>query len=214
MTLRRRDGTYILRLSLSLVTQSPSIDYQIDGATKAQTKAALDPSSSTTVKSPSSNKPDVPQDTYLTAPHPISPGNILLHNFPSPVEENSLASITSTLATYSYGVIGALTVIWSFVAFKNGLWAFFVRSTMIGGLAVAVYVSHGSIGRKLEKELDRIRLNMGKERGETFSPPTPESVEWMNAFTKVVWPLINPEMFISVVDMIEVRSDLSLFSIN
>lgn len=36
-----------------------------------------------------------------------------------------------------------------------------------------------------------------------FSPPTPESTEWLNAITKVVWPLINPDMFVSIVDMIE-----------
>jgi Ca2+-dependent lipid-binding protein len=44
---------------------------------------------------------------------------------------------------------------------------------------------------------------MHRQRGEKFSPPTPESVEWLNAFIKTIWGLINPEMFVSVADMIE-----------
>ena len=29
------------------------------------------------------------------------------------------------------------------------------------------------------------------------------SVEWLNSFVKVVWPLINPDMFVSIIDMVE-----------
>jgi Ca2+-dependent lipid-binding protein len=44
---------------------------------------------------------------------------------------------------------------------------------------------------------------MHRQRGEIFSPPTPESVEWLNGLIKLIWGLINPAMFISVADMIE-----------
>ena len=42
---------------------------------------------------------------------------------------------------------------------------------------------------------------MGRARGEEWSPPTPESVEWLNALVKVVWGLVNPEMFVPYVDV-------------
>jgi Ca2+-dependent lipid-binding protein len=55
----------------------------------------------------------------------------------------------------------------------------------------------------VEKEYERIRMAMHRERGENFSPPSPESVEWLNGLIKLVWGLINPDMFIPVIDMVE-----------
>lgn len=52
----------------------------------------------------------------------------------------------------------------------------------------------------------QIRLDMAKQRGEKYSPPTPESMEWFNAIASTVWPLINPDLFSGLVDTIEVRS--------
>ncbi|EPQ58830.1 hypothetical protein GLOTRDRAFT_54343 [Gloeophyllum trabeum ATCC 11539] len=46
-------------------------------------------------------------------------------------------------------------------------------------------------------------MKMHKDRGETYSPPTPESVEWLNAVLKLVWGLVNPDMFIPICDMVE-----------
>jgi hypothetical protein len=37
--------------------------------------------------------------------------------------------------------------------------------------------------------------------GRLFRPR--RSVEWLNSFVKVVWPLINPDMFVSIIDMVE-----------
>ncbi|GAA5997561.1 hypothetical protein JCM5350_005068 [Sporobolomyces pararoseus] len=136
-------------------------------------------------------------------PKPIEPSNILFHTMPPPVDLSSLTSIKQTINAYALAIIGFLGVIWFFVAFRSGAAAFFFRSSLIGGAAVAIFVAHGIVVRKIEKELERIRLKMHEQRGEQFAPPTPESVEWLNAFTKVVWPLINPDMFTSVVDMIE-----------
>ncbi|SCV68713.1 BQ2448_834 [Microbotryum intermedium] len=136
------------------------------------------------------------------APTPIEPGNILIHQFPPPITD-SVKPIAATLDRYALSIVAGLAVTWFFVAFGSGYFQFVLRSGIIGALAIGVYVSHGIIGRKIEKEFERIRLDMHKQRGEQFSPPTPESVEWLNAFTKVVWPLINPSMFVSLVDMIE-----------
>lgn len=44
---------------------------------------------------------------------------------------------------------------------------------------------------------------MHRKRGLNHSPPVPESTEWLNAMFAVVWPLIDPSMFTSVVDMVE-----------
>ncbi|GAA5923396.1 uncharacterized protein JCM15063_003634 [Sporobolomyces koalae] len=136
-------------------------------------------------------------------PKPIEPSNILFHTMPPPVDLSSLTSIKQTINAYALAIIAFLGVIWFFVAFRSGAAAFFFRSSLIGGASVAIFVSHGIVVRKIEKELERIRLKMHEQRGEQFAPPTPESVEWLNSFTKVVWPLINPDMFTSIVDMIE-----------
>ena len=49
--------------------------------------------------------------------------------------------------------------------------------------------------------MERVRWETEKRRGEEFSPPTPESVEWLNALLKLVWGLINPDMFVPIVDV-------------
>lgn len=173
------------------------------------TKKALDPESS--VSGPATNSPSLGSTQHI-APK-ISPGNILIHEFPASIEKNSLKTITGSLANYSYGIMTSLVVLWSIVAFGNGFVAFCFRTSIFVGLIVGVYCTFGIIGRKIEKELDRIRLQMIKSRGETFSPPTPESVEWMNAFLSTIWPLINPEMFTAIVDMVEdvMQSSLPAF---
>ena len=67
-------------------------------------------------------------------------------------------------------------------------------------MAIA-WIAVENAGRKIEKELERVRMAMHTQRGEELSPPTPESVEWMNALLKVVWGLANPDMFIPIVDV-------------
>ncbi|GAA5969047.1 hypothetical protein JCM11641_007450 [Rhodosporidiobolus odoratus] len=138
-----------------------------------------------------------------TTPNPIEPTNISLRPFPPSVDQNSLKAIVRTVNGYAMVVVGGLGVVWFFTAWRGGWVSFIFFSQLIGALAFGIFVAHHLAVRKIEKELDRIRLQMHQDRGEQFSPPTPESVEWLNAFTKVVWPLINPEMFTSLVDMIE-----------
>jgi Ca2+-dependent lipid-binding protein len=48
------------------------------------------------------------------------------------------------------------------------------------------------VERGFEKEVERVRHDMGRQRGEAFSPPTPESVEWLNGLIKLVWGLVDP----------------------
>lgn len=154
------------------------------------------------VGGPATNIPDK-QSTSVQqiTPNPVEPSNILLQQFPAPVTD-SVKPIIATIEVYAYAIMAALGAVWFFVAFGSGWMAFVFRSSLLGGLAFCVYVAHGIIGRKVEKEIERIRLEQIKQRGEKHSPPTPESVEWLNSFVKVVWPLINPSMFISIVDMV------------
>lgn len=46
-------------------------------------------------------------------------------------------------------------------------------------------------------------MHMHTQRGKEYSPPIPESVEWLNAAIAVIWKQINPEMFIPMVDQVE-----------
>ncbi|GAA6035910.1 hypothetical protein JCM8097_005158 [Rhodosporidiobolus ruineniae] len=140
---------------------------------------------------------------HHTTPNPIEPSNISLRPFPPAVDKNSLKSIVYTINSYALAICGALGVVWFFVAWRGGWASFIFFSQIIGAVAVCVLIAHHVIVRKVEKELERIRLQMHADRGEQYSPPVPESTEWLNAFVKVIWPLINPEMFTSLVDMIE-----------
>ena len=49
----------------------------------------------------------------------------------------------------------------------------------------------------------QIRYDMHRQRGEIYSPPTPESVEWLNNLIKLFWGLVDPGLFISFTDMVE-----------
>jgi Ca2+-dependent lipid-binding protein len=48
------------------------------------------------------------------------------------------------------------------------------------------------VERGIDKEVERVRQDMGRQRGEAFSPPFPESVEWLNGLVKLIWGLIDP----------------------
>ncbi|BGO94717.1 hypothetical protein NBRC10512_007335 [Rhodotorula toruloides] len=170
----------------------------------------LDPSNLGT-GGPSTNPPSSGGASIKhTTPLPVEPSNINFFPYPPPVDQNGLKAITRTINSYALAILGGLGVIWFFTAWRAGWAAFLFRSQVIGAVALCVFFAHGIVVRKIEKELERIRLEMHKQRGMKFSPPTPESVEWLNAFTKVIWPLINPDMFTSIVDMIEDTLQASL----
>ena len=72
---------------------------------------------------------------------------------------------------------------------------------LVGGVGCVAWVAAENAGRKVEKEVERVRMGMHKARGEAHSPPTPESVEWLNGLLKVVWGLVNPDMFVPYTDV-------------
>lgn len=123
---------------------------------------------------PALNRPGSGAPLDKITPNPVEPTNLNLYTFPPPVDPSSLKSIVGTINGYAFAVIGALGVIWFFTAWRGSWAAFFFRTQLIGGIAVAIFFAHGIVIRKIEKELESIRLNMHKQRGEEHSPPTPE----------------------------------------
>ncbi len=66
---------------------------------------------------------------------------------------------------------------------------------------MVTWIAAENAGRKIEKEVERVRWDAERRRADEFIPPTPESVEWLNALLKLVWGLINPDMFVPIVDV-------------
>ncbi|KEI42441.1 uncharacterized protein L969DRAFT_14642 [Mixia osmundae IAM 14324] len=192
-------------------------DYKKAAGGKAMDADALDPKKTqvagiSTLKPPTKEEQEGQAKTKTAGgtshprhvnPAPASPGNILLHEFPPPIEAKTTAPIVASLNQLSMGLAGAMAVIWFFTAFGHGYTRFMFRTSLIVGVALAGVSALGVASRKIEKELERVRMDLHRQRGENFSPPTPESVEWLNGFIKVFWGMINPSMFAGQVDMVE-----------
>ncbi|KAG9080546.1 hypothetical protein FRC06_006453 [Ceratobasidium sp. 370] len=114
-----------------------------------------------------------------------------------------MGTIMTSFDRLQLAIVASSIITWFFTAFGHGIFGFFFRSTLVFALGFGVTTLASIIQRSLEKEVERVRLDMHRQRGEKFSPPTPESVEWLNAFIKTIWGLVNPDMFVSVADMIE-----------
>lgn len=127
-------------------------------------------------------------------PHSSKPGNILLQQFPPPVEAGLINGIKSRLHQLELGVMAGMALIWFFLAFGNGAVVFFLRtgvlSTVTFGLVTALHL----VERQILRNVSEVRMQMERQRGEEHSPPTPESVEWLNGLLATVWPLIPSGM--------------------
>jgi len=137
------------------------------------------------------------------APEPVQPTNVSFQPYPPEISTQSLGGFFGHMDKLGYMLAAGLTVVWLFTAFGRGFWAFSFRTSLIAGIAFAGFSMISITRRNMEKELERIRMDLHRVRGEKFSPPTAESVEWLNALLKTVWGLINPDMFISLADMVE-----------
>ncbi|KEP50963.1 hypothetical protein V565_070100 [Rhizoctonia solani 123E] len=136
------------------------------------------------------------------APNPARPGNISLQPYP-PSTPPHMGNVLAKLDHLQIAIVASSVILWFFTAFGHGFFGFFFRSSLLAASAFGLTTLASLSQRSLEKEIERVRLDMHRQRGEKFSPPTPESVEWLNAFIKTIWGLVNPEMFVSVADMIE-----------
>lgn len=151
--------------------------------------------------------------------------NVLYHAFPPP-QPVSLETALEKLKLIQYGIAGSVFFIWLTVSFGSGLVAFVYRSTLCSVTAFILMTALSLVERSLEKDVEKVRQDMGRQRGEAFSPPVPESVEWLNGLIKLIWGLVDPyahlyktdqkrkkgadifsfpvsAMFVSVADMVE-----------
>lgn len=98
-----------------------------------------------------------------TAPNPAQPSNISLQPFP-PSSPPSLQPILSQLMYLQYGIMVSATLLWFFFAFGHGFMAFVWRSSLIGGLAFVGATVASLAERKLEREIERVRFDMHRQR--------------------------------------------------
>lgn len=176
-----------------LITDADLIDdMNKDGRTGGQVSSeSLDPRS----PKPGPELNVVGKDGYQSvkypSPEPARPGNILLQPFPVPENLKQIDTTTSHLDQLTVVVAVGLLIVWYFVAFGSGAGRFFMRTIVLGAFGLAVWSANHLAKRKIEKGIDAIRLEMHKQRGEEYSPPTPESVEWLNGLLLVVWKLVG-----------------------
>ncbi|WWC90217.1 uncharacterized protein L201_005150 [Kwoniella dendrophila CBS 6074] len=128
--------------------------------------------------------------------------NALYHAFPPP-RPVSVDAMIDKLSLLQYVVAGSLFLIWISVAFGSGILKLIWRSILCSGTGFVLMTLISLVQRGLDKEIERVRQDMGRQRGEAFSPPIPESVEWLNGLIKLIWGLVDPALFISIADMVE-----------
>lgn len=142
-----------------------------------------------------------PKDFDASVPS-TKPSNVLLHPFPPPAPVR-LGYMQHKIQGLGLASAVGLTAIWIFTAFGHGYKRFFWVSLLCSAVGAILVTLINIISRSLEKEVESIRMDMHRQRGAIYSPPTPESVEWLNSMIKLVWGLVNPSMFIPIADMVE-----------
>lgn len=117
--------------------------------------------------------------------------NILFHQFPPPAHA-SIDALLLKLRMVQLGIAGAMLIIWLSVAFGSGFISFMWRSTLCSVAGFGLMTAVSLVERGMDKEMERVRQDMARQRGEAFSPPLPESVEWLNGLIKLIWGVIDP----------------------
>jgi hypothetical protein len=117
--------------------------------------------------------------------------NILHHPFP-PAAPASIDGLLGRLKLVQFAIAGGMFLIWVSVAWGGGIMAFLWRSTICTVLAFGLMTAVSLVERGIEKEIERVRQDLSRQRGEAFSPPMPESVEWLNGLIKLMWGIVDP----------------------
>lgn len=72
--------------------------------------------------------------------------------------------------------------------------------------ALAIWAVRDWTGRKLQDVWERHMWEAERQQGkERSKQDTPESTQWLNEILSSVWPLINPDLFTSLADTLEVK---------
>ena len=148
-------------------------------------------------------KEDAVQDPRYTSPEPVEPSSVLLQPFPEPPNTEILEQLKMSFNNVALWVAALIIVVWAMSAFGHGWFAFFARTGVLLVAALFVYGALGLAFSNVNKSMEALRAAMHKQRGEKFCPPMPESVEWLNAAIACLWKQLNPEMFVSMLDMVE-----------
>jgi hypothetical protein len=180
-----------VHLEISKPNVDPNLSKKLDPANFNHQGPALDP--------PSNPQPS----SWHVSPNAAKATNILLQSFPAPVEDGLFVGIKSRLRGLEFGVIGAMALVWLLFAFGSGKLAFFLRTAMLSAVGFGAVTALHFVERQIFRNITEVRMHMERQRGENHSPPTPESVEWLNSILATVWPLIPPETFTSLTDLIE-----------
>lgn len=148
-------------------------------------------------------KPDAVQDDRYTNPEPVQPSSVLLRPFPDPPNMEILEQLKMSFNNVALWIAALIVVVWAMTAFGSGWSAFFFRTMILTLVGLFVYMALGLAFSNVRNTIEAVRASMHKQRGEQYSPPMPESAEWLNAAIATLWKQLNPEMFVSMLDMVE-----------
>ncbi|KZT64142.1 hypothetical protein DAEQUDRAFT_718539 [Daedalea quercina L-15889] len=139
--------------------------------------------------------------------------NVLTHEFPPPdVEMHRRVVLSATSTAILYSSAGYTLALLVTLVFGSRLWLWPIILLPPTFLA---YTMHFRVKNMSESDFqdriwhsERVRgLRAGDDVDGDGSidteERTKESVEWLNAVMRGVWPIINPDMFSSLVDMLE-----------
>ncbi|KZV99954.1 hypothetical protein EXIGLDRAFT_723122 [Exidia glandulosa HHB12029] len=129
--------------------------------------------------------------------------NILFKPFP-PAVDAELRPITDIIDKLIIGV----PVLSAALLLSSGF--SITRATLLGACAIGAAWALGVVRERIPREVDRMRAAMARDRAQSIQPPAPESTEWVNALLTSFWPLIDPALFVSIIDMIEDVMQMSL----
>jgi Ca2+-dependent lipid-binding protein len=140
--------------------------------------------------------PDAVPGTTDDVPLKGEATNVLFH--PTPAVDFAegyklLEKYTSSLCLMI--IIGIIVATWLFR--KYGF---------IGSVVTSIAVSGGVWFwmKRIQEEAESLRWHTERARGQTAQLNLiPESVEWMNSLVRIVWGLVNPDMFASMADTLE-----------
>lgn len=143
--------------------------------------------------------------------------------FPPPAFDDTKAELMRTYQ-FAFGiaigvaVVLGMSLVLLFLAVTKGSWhgeafskktlsAIAISLTLVAGGGFAIITGlQGWLGSKVEGIWEDEVWDAARVEEEQFhrtNERLPESVAWMNSLLASVWPLINPDLFASVVDMLE-----------
>lgn len=132
--------------------------------------------------------------------------------FPPPDFEHTkqeLASVYQKALFAGLAMIGSLAAILLVLPplfFGQG-WSFLFSTTLFGLLGAVTVVGMGKWVNKKTSEVFEDETWDASRREElatlSSNEELPESVQWLNSLFAAIWPLVNPDLFASLVDQIE-----------